>query len=186
MSMTKPVRSTLAFIVVVSFFALAWSERSPLPSRVEAAADGAATASSARPSEEEARRLARVLHTSIHSTLQHVHHRYYRVDERLPLPAAIIRDVFADLEKEHQIKLRWLAVEGQAMRDSHKPTTAFDLEAVKVLSSGKKEFERVEKGVYERAGAITLINECLKCHVPDRKTTENRTAGLVITIPIRE
>ena len=184
--MTKPISRTLAFALAIFFLAAVSSERSPLPARVEAAGDASAAASAAQPSVEEARRLARVLHTAIHSALQHVHHRYYRVDERLPLPAAIIRDVFADVEKEHQVKLRWLAVEGQAMRESHKARSAFDLEAVKVLSSGKQEFERAEKGVYERAGAITLTNECLKCHVPDRKTTENRTAGLVITIPIRE
>jgi hypothetical protein len=137
----------------------------------------------ARPSLDEARRQAKVLHTAMHSTLQTVHHRYYQADKGLPIPAAILKDVFAELEEEQQIKLRWLVVEGQAMNSDHKPQGSFENEAVKVLKSGKREFEQAENGIYRRAASITLTNQCLKCHVPDRKSTENRTAGLIIAIP---
>jgi hypothetical protein len=115
-----------------------------------------------------------------------VHHRYYREDEGLPLPAAILKDVFAELEKDQHVKLRWLAVEGQAMNSDHKPHDPFENEAVKALKSGKREYERAENGVYRRAGSIKLTNACLKCHVPNRKSLEDRMAGLIITIPIKE
>ena len=121
----------------------------------------------------------------MHATLQVVHHRFYREDEGMPLPAAALKEIFAEVEEEQQIKLRWLAVEGQAMNADHKPRDAFERAAFETLKSGKRAYERTENGLYRRAGAITLTNHCLKCHVPDRKTTENRFAGLIISIPVR-
>jgi hypothetical protein len=133
----------------------------------------------------DARKQAQVLHEAMHSTLQLVHHRYYREDEQLPLPAAVLKEIFADVEKETGVSLRWLAVEGQAMNTDHEPQNAFEIEAAKALKSGKKSHEAHEAGSYRRAGAIRLTNECLKCHVPDRRSLEERTAGLIITIPLR-
>jgi len=139
-----------------------------------------------RHSVSEARQQAELLHTAMHSTLQVVHHHLYRPDEGLPLPAAVLKEVFADLEKEQHVTLRWLAVEGQAMNSDHKPQNAFEEAAVKALKSGAREYEQTENGIYRRAGAIILTNHCLKCHVPDRKTTKDRTAGLIIAIPVQE
>lgn len=135
---------------------------------------------------EAARRQAEVLHDAMHASLQVVHHRYYTEDEGLPIPATIMKEVFAEVEKEQQVKLRWLVVEGQAMNADHKPQTTFEHEAVKALMSGKKSHDEAKDGVYRRAGSIALTNHCLKCHVPDRKNTNTRTAGLIITIPIAE
>lgn len=148
--------------------------------------DGSAKKSEvvARPSLAEARRQAETLHTVMHSTLQIVHHEYYRLDEGLPIPAATFKNVFAAMEAEHHVKLRWLTVEGQAMNSDHKPRDSFEHEAVAALKSGKPAFERAENGVYRRAGPITLLNDCLKCHLPNRTSTKNRTAGLIISIPI--
>jgi hypothetical protein len=98
----------------------------------------------------------------------------------------MFKEVFAEVEKEQQVKLRWLAVEGQAMNSDHEPQTPFAIAAVKALKSGKREFEQSAGGVYQRAGAITLTSHCLKCHVPDRKSTKDRTAGLIIAIPVKE
>lgn len=140
----------------------------------------------ALPAVAEARLQARALHTALHSALQVVHHRYYREDEGLPIPAAVLKEVFAELEQEQHITARWLAVEGQAMNSDHKPQTDFENEAAKALNSGRRELEQVENGVYRRAAAITLTNHCLKCHVPDRKDTRNRTAGLVISLRVRQ
>ncbi len=53
------------------------------------------------------------------------------------------------------------------------------------LKADRPFHEEVTEKAYRRAGPITLKNECLKCHVPDRKSTEDRTAGLVITIPLQ-
>ena len=121
----------------------------------------------------------------MHATLQVVHHRLYREDEGLPLPAAALKEVFAEIEQEQQIKLRWLAVDGTAMNEDHKPRNAFERAAFDALKRGQSAFEQAENGVYRRAGPITLRNHCLKCHVPDRMSTENRTAGLIIEIPVR-
>jgi hypothetical protein len=150
------------------------------------AVDVTEAAEAARPSMQEARRQAEILHTAVHSTLHAVHHRFYRLDEGLPIPAAVLQEMFAELEKEHHVKLRWLAVEGQAMNADNKPKGSFEDEAVAALKAGKKEFEQVEEGVYRRAGSIALTNQCLKCHVPDRKNTAKRTAGLIIAIPIKQ
>lgn len=137
------------------------------------------------PSEDQARRQAEILHTAMHATLQAVHHRYYQEDEGLLLPAATLKEVFAEMEKEHGVKLRWLAVEGQVMNTDHSARDDFEREAVKALKKGEPTHELVEKGIYRRAGPITLSNHCLKCHVPDRKSTEDRTAGLIISIPVK-
>lgn len=134
---------------------------------------------------DEARRQAEILHTAMHATLQIVHHRYYREDEGLLLPAATLKEVFAEVEKEEGITLRWLAVEGQVMNTDHSARDDFEREAAKALKSGQPAYERIENGTYRRAGPITLTNHCLKCHVPDRKSTEDRTAGLIISMPVK-
>lgn len=132
----------------------------------------------------QARRQAELLHTTMHATLQVIHSRYYREDEGLPIPAAVMGDVFEELEAAQNIKLRWLAVDGLAMNTDHQPQDSFETEAVKSLKSGNEFHEHSEEGLYRRAAPITLSSHCLKCHMPDRKSTENRTAGLVIAIPI--
>lgn len=157
------------------------SKNGPAESEPEKPANPAA-----RLTVEEARRQAALLHKALHSTLQVVHDRYYRADQGLPIPADTLKDVFADLEQDDDIRLRWLVVEGQAMNVDHKPRTAFENEAVLALKSGKRAYEQTANGIYRRAGAITLGNHCLKCHVPDRKNTKDRTAGLVIAIPVVE
>lgn len=134
---------------------------------------------------DEARRQSQVLHSAMHTTLQLVHHRYYTEDEGLPIPAAVVEEIFRDVEAEQPVRLRWLVVEGQAMNTDHRARTEFELAAVEALKSGQQKFEQVQAGVYRHAGAIRLTNACLKCHVPDRKSTEDRTAGLIISLPVR-
>lgn len=134
----------------------------------------------------QARRQADILHTSIHATLQVVHDRYYREDEGLPIPAAIMGDVFKELETQQNVTLRWLAVEGLAMNTDHLPQDSFETEAVKSLKSGRPYHEQSEGGLYRRAAPITLSSHCLKCHMPDRKSTNDRIAGLIIAIPVSD
>ncbi len=143
-----------------------------------------ATAPKTLPSLDQARRQAELLHTAMHSMLQNVHHRYYREDEGLPIPAAVMRDVFSDLQKQHAIRLRWLAVEGQAMNTDHEASNPFEHDAVRVLKSGQGHYEQLQNGIYSRAAAIALTGECLKCHVPNRKDTKERTAGLIISMSV--
>ena len=179
----------LAVAIAISMASFKWgfSEESLEPTKkLPETAGGQLADTTVRPTVDEARRQAEILHKSMNSTLRVIHDRYYRADEGLPIPAAALKEVFIELEQEHQVSLRWLAVEGQAMNIDHKPQTPFENEAVTALNSGKREYEQTSKGVYRRAGVITLTNQCLKCHVPDRKNTKDRSAGLIIAIPIQE
>jgi hypothetical protein len=141
-------------------------------------------ANSQRVTVEEARRQAALLHTAMHSALQLTHHRFYKEDEGLPIPAAVVREMFDDVHADHAARLRWLVVEGQAMNTDHQARTPFEHAAVAALKSGQGEYEETTDGVYRRAASIRLQNACLKCHVPDRKSTEDRTAGLIVAIPV--
>lgn len=152
-----------------------------------AAAEPAEATESAAESEPlvAARRQAEALHEAMHATLRIVHHQYFREDEGLAIPAEILKGVFAELEEHQGITLRWLVVEGQAMNSDHKPQDAFETAAVRALKQGATAHETVADGVYRRAGPITLSNECLKCHVPRRTSNDDKTAGLLISIPLK-
>ncbi len=169
---------SLVILLAATAFSVAWCEEKTTAVRPSSTLAEVPTA-------DQARRQAEILHTTMHATLQIVHHRYYQEDEGLLLPAATLKEVFAELEKEEGVKLRWLAVEGQVMNTDHSARDEFEREAVKALKSGKPQYEQVENGIYRRAGSITLTNHCLKCHVPDRKSTEDRTAGLIISMPVK-
>lgn len=173
------MRSVVPVVVAIAIMFNAWSQgMSDEPAR-----DAAEKPS--LPTVAEARRQAALLHDAMHAALQVVHHRFYREDEGLPLPAAAFQEIFVDIEKEQNVKLRWLAVDGVAMNADHKPRDAFEREAFQALKAGQPAFEQSSVGMYRRAGAIALTNHCLKCHVPDRKSTETRTAGLIIALPVR-
>lgn len=137
-----------------------------------------------RPSVDEARQRAKLLHGMIHDTLQIVHSRYFREDDGLPIPAATFKQVFQWMDERDGVELHWLAVDTRAMNIDHKPRNEFEKEAVKVLVSGKEEHERAEDGIYRYVGVITLGADCLKCHLPGRSSNKSRQAGLVITIPV--
>jgi hypothetical protein len=140
-------------------------------------------APAALPSVEEARGRAELLHETIHATLQVVHRDFYHEDEGLPIPATSLGRVFRKVEERQNVKLRWLAVNADAMNVDHEPQDEFEKAAVEAMRAGQESHEISENGVYRRAGVITLSSECLKCHLPTRKSTANRAAGLVIAIP---
>lgn len=134
---------------------------------------------------EQLRRQARILHTTVHSTLRVVHDRYYREDEGLLIPAHVLKETFRDIESAEGIQLRWLAVEGQPMNTDHVARDDFEKAAVTAIKSGEPFYELVTDTLYRRAAPVTLTNHCLKCHMPDRKSTEDRRAGLIVTIPLQ-
>jgi len=135
---------------------------------------------------DEARGRARLLHETIHSTLQVIHREYYREDEGLPIPSRTLKAVFDELSRRWNIKIDWLAVNAQAMDIDHNPRNKFEKDAAAALTKGKQEFEVVENDVYRHAGVIVLSSECLKCHLPNRRSNKNRAAGLVISMPIKK
>ena len=133
-----------------------------------------------------ARGQARLLHDVLHSTLLTVHRKYYREDEKLPIPSSVLDDVFEEMHESKNIRFRWISVNAEAMNIDHEPKTEFEKRAAEALSSGKKEFEQVEKGIYRRVGVICLPSQCLKCHMPNRRSSATRFAGLIISLPVSE
>jgi hypothetical protein len=140
-----------------------------------------------RVSVAEARERAKLLHEVYQSTLDAVHHHYFRSD-RPVLPARAMEDVFADVDKRTGVKARWIAVNTQAMSVNHEPDTAFEKRAAAGLADGKSEYEQVDKGVYRRAGVIPLGAGCVSCHtrISGAPIKSPRFAGLVISIPVKD
>jgi len=137
------------------------------------------------PTAAEARGRAELLHETFHAVLQVVHHQYYREDEGLAIPAATLKKVFGELASRKQVEVRWLAVNAEAMNSDHLPQSDFERKAVAAIGAGKVEYVEVEQDVLRRAAPITLTSECLKCHAPRRSSTNDRLAGLIISMPIR-
>lgn len=134
-----------------------------------------------------ARDRARIMHSIYAATLESMH-RHYFSRERAVLPARAMEDIFAEVDRQSNIKSRWMAVNTKAMSVHHEPTTAFEKKAAEEISSGKHEFERVENGIYLRAGSITLGSSCVSCHTPFGSKVDKtpRFAALVISIPVKE
>lgn len=134
----------------------------------------------------EARCRARVLHETIHGALQVVHRDFFDPNQRLSIPSRSLQDVFKELERRFQVKVRWLVVNADAMNVDNKPRDGFERDAVKAIATGKHEYEAVEGDVFRFAGSIRLPSQCLRCHAPRRTSTEDRAAGLLIAMPLRK
>jgi hypothetical protein len=136
---------------------------------------------------DEARARAKLLHNVYSSTLDVMHHRYFRSDHAV-LPARAMEDVFSDMEKQSNIQARWISVNTTAMSIQHEPANAFEKKAASVLASGKSECEQVEGGFLIRATPIPLKGGCVGCHMKPSPTPDKtpRFAGLVIRIPVKE
>ena len=135
---------------------------------------------------DEARGRARLLHETLHGVLQVMHRDFFDDESTHRIPSRSLEDVFAELAREHKVSVRWLAVNAEALNIDHKPRSEFERNAVDALKAGKPEYELREKGVYRFAGAIRLSSQCLKCHLPNRTSTKDRAAGLVISIPMQK
>lgn len=133
----------------------------------------------------EARVRARILHETVHGALQVMHRDFFEEEESRVIPSHSLEDVFKELERSQGIKVRWLAVNARAMNVDNEPRTEFEKQAVKALSAGKAEFEQVTDKEYQFTGSIRLASQCLKCHLPMRKSNEARVAGLVISMPLK-
>jgi hypothetical protein len=136
------------------------------------------------PNVDEARGRAELLHETFHAVLHAVHQQYFREDDGVPIPAATLDQVFQELSKRQRVEIRWLAVNATPMNVDNRPRNDFERKAVDAIASGSDSVETVDPGLYRRVGAIALTSDCLKCHLPSRRSTEARSAGLVIAIPI--
>lgn len=130
---------------------------------------------------------AQLLHRVYAATLETMHHHYFR-REGAVLPARALEDVFADLDRQADIKTRWIAVNTPAMSINHEPKTAFEKKAAEEIAAGKDEYARVEDGHYTRAAAIPLGAGCVSCHTKffTAPPKTPRFAGLVISIPVTD
>lgn len=136
---------------------------------------------------QQAREQAALLDKVYASTLDVVHHHFFRNDRAI-LPARAVEDIFADLERETDIQSRWIAVNTKAMSVNHEPESDFEELAARELSAGKPAVEIVEDGYFRRVTPVPLGARCVGCHtgVFSPQATAPRLAGLVISIPITE
>lgn len=134
-----------------------------------------------------ARRQSKLLHETYVATLHTVHRTYFDEDSRDVIPARALENVFKEIDKETGGQTRWIAVNTPAMNIDHKPKEGFEKDAARQLARGDREFERIENGVYHRAGAISLFAGCTKCHLsgirPQQKVRS--VAGLIISVPVK-
>lgn len=135
----------------------------------------------------EARERAKLMHNIYAATLDAMHHHFFR-RERSVLPARALEDVFAEMDKQSNIKAGWISVNTKAMSIHHEPKNEFEKKAAKAIAAGQGEFEFVEDGVFHRAGAIPLGAGCVSCHTGffTKTPQTQRFAGLVISVPIHE
>ena len=134
---------------------------------------------------DEARSRARILHETIHGTLQVMHRDFFDEDNAHAIPSASLEDVFVELAKTHQVEVRWLNVNTDVVNVDHKPRDTFEKNAATAIAAGKTEYESVEEQRFRYAGRIRLASQCLKCHVKHRTSTKDRAAGLLISIPLK-
>lgn len=134
-----------------------------------------------------ARQQAKLMHKVYASTLDMMHHHFFRRD-RAVLPARALEDVFADMEKQANVKAKWISVNTKAMSVHHEPQSEFEKKAAAAIAGGKDDYEAVEDGYYLRAGAIPLGSGCISCHTGFFSKSPNtpRFAGLVISVPIKK
>ena len=132
----------------------------------------------------EARSRATLLYETIDGTLQVVHRDFFNDEDSHLIPSASLEDVFEELVENHDVKLKWLVVDTDVVNVDHLPEDEFERSAVAALKSGESQFEAVEADRYRFAGPIRLASQCLKCHVKNRVSTDDRTAGLLISMPL--
>ncbi|MGV3485788.1 MAG: c-type heme family protein [Planctomycetaceae bacterium] len=185
---------THAMALCIATFALRSFAEDPVSDLPAVVVPGGETGDGAAASEDthipppttvaEARARARLLHETIHGTLQVVHRDFFNEEDAHAIPSASLEDVFEELSKSYRVKVRWLIVDTDMVNVDHKAQDAFEENAVKSLAKGEQQLEAVEGETYRYAAPIRLASQCLKCHVKDRTSTDERTAGLLISMPL--
>ncbi|MFG0261763.1 MAG: DUF3365 domain-containing protein [Novipirellula sp. JB048] len=132
----------------------------------------------------EARARAKLLHETIHGTLQVVHRDFFDEEEAHAIPSASLEDVFHELTIQYGIELKWLIIDTDIINVDHQPSDDFERAALQALKAKRPYHEKLEQDRYRFAGPIRLASQCLKCHVKHRTSTADRTAGLLISLPV--
>lgn len=157
--------------------------------RITAGDDGSTSAESSSiieppQSVTEARSRAKLLHEMVRGTLQVVHRDFFDEDNAHAIPSSSLEDVFHEMERGYDVTLKWLTVNTDVVNVDHQAEGDFELQAVKKLAAGSPFVEASEENRYRFAGAIRLRSQCLKCHVKRRTNNDDRTAGLLIAMPL--
>lgn len=171
------MNSRWIFVFVAAYCCTAWLHADEKQSEPAVEATPATT-------QTEARARAMMLHEMIRGSLQVMHRDFFDDDNAHAIPSASLEDVFHEMGKSHNLQLKWLVVNADVLNVDHRAETAFEKAAVKTLAAGKPFAEQTTANRYQFAGPIRLRSQCLKCHVKRRTSNEDRTAGLVITMPI--
>ena len=152
----------------------------------EELADKQRIEASAPASVDEARARARLLHETIRGALQVMHRDFFgNGEDDLNLPSQSLDDVFLAVAEIWGVEIQWLGVNA-TKGASHEPDDDFEKAAAKALAAGEKEYEAVERGKFRYVGSIQIRNQCLKCHVPNRTSLEDRVGGLAFRIPLKK
>ncbi len=102
------------------------------------------------------------------------------------IPSASLEDVFHEMHKSYEVKMKWLTVNTDVVNVDHQAETQFEKNAVKALAAGKPFAEQITADRYQFAGPVRLGSQCLKCHVKRRTSNEDRTAGVIISMPLAD
>lgn len=133
-----------------------------------------------------ARERAALAHTIYATTMDVIHHHYFRRGQAV-LPARALEEIFAEVAEQTKIEGRWIAVNTKAMSINHEPKTDFEKRATTALAAGEAKFELIEKDYYRSARPIPLGEGCVSCHTGFFRgpAKSPRFAGLVISIPLK-
>jgi hypothetical protein len=174
--MKQPLRNALVTGLCLAF--------STGPFRAETEPQKAAKPVVNPPTSAEASMRARLLHETIHGALQVMHRDFFDEEKRHDIPSSSLEDVFVELKKQWDVEVAWMAVNAKAMSIDHRPQDAFQRAAAEAIAAGAERHEETDGGRFRYAGAIHLGNQCLKCHVPNRTTLEERRAAVLISMPV--
>ena len=133
---------------------------------------------------EEARGRARWLHEGFRGALLVMHRDFFEENDPGALPSQSLDDVFDEMARSWSVEIHWLGVNATKGIDHH-PKDRFEEAAAAALESGKTEYEAIENGNFRFVGVIPMQNQCLKCHVRNRTSLEDRLAGLSISFPLK-
>lgn len=137
------------------------------------------------PTVAEATARARLLHASFAGSLAVMHRDFFRKNESRAIPSESLEDVFKVMASDWGVCLNWLAADDTAKNVDHTAKDAFQKEALAKIAAGEKEAIQSDKSGLRFIGSIVLRNECLKCHVKDRQTLEDRFAALEIRMAVK-
>ncbi len=137
-------------------------------------------------STDEARGRAKLLFELANGSLQVMHRDFFDDENMHAIPSASLEHVFKSLKQTYQVDMRWLNVGTDEVNVDHRPQNEFEKRAAESIKQGESYYEESSDRGYQFVGAVRLQNQCLKCHVKNRQTNNDRYAGLVITMPLRQ